>query len=248
VCRREQDVLPDDAIHPARYWHWVEDGRLQCDLRPRFCRLRDSQRGLCFVRARAGEQRVLTTYGRSSGFCVDPIEKKPLNHFLPGTPVLCFGTAGCNLTCHFCQNWDISKSRQVDTLADAACHDSGIATVTVTAGEICEIPRREFFASMDATDIDLKTFDQTFYHELCSGDLATVLETLSFVAHETDTWLEITTLLAGVFPRCARHLGCQTAASSPGRLLIGRRPKVDQSLMAPGRRPSHTPALLQDHI
>jgi pyruvate formate lyase activating enzyme len=105
---------------PGRYWHDLGDGKLQCDLCPRFCRLRDGQRGLCFVRAREGEQIVLTTYGRSSGFCVDPIEKKPLNHFLPGTAVLSFGTAGCNLTCKFCQNWDISKSRQVDTLADAA--------------------------------------------------------------------------------------------------------------------------------
>ena len=105
---------------PGRYWHDLGDGKLQCDLCPRFCRLRDGQRGLCFVRAREGEQIVLTTYGRSSGFCVDPIEKKPLNHFLPGTAVLSFGTAGCNLTCKFCQNWDISKSRLVDTLADAA--------------------------------------------------------------------------------------------------------------------------------
>ncbi len=75
---------------------------------------------MCFVRARQHDQIVLTTYGRSSGFCVDPIEKKPLNHFLPGTPVLSFGTAGCNLACAFCQNWDISKSREMDTLADAA--------------------------------------------------------------------------------------------------------------------------------
>lgn len=104
----------------ARYWHALDDGRIQCDLCPRLCRLHDSQRGLCFVRARAGDHLVLTTYGRSSGYCVDPIEKKPLNHFLPGTPVLSFGTAGCNLTCKFCQNWDISKSREFDTLADQA--------------------------------------------------------------------------------------------------------------------------------
>ena len=104
----------------GRYWHALDDGRIQCDLCPRFCRLNDGQRGLCFVRARAGEQMVLTTYGRSSGYCIDPIEKKPLNHFLPGTPVLSFGTAGCNLTCKFCQNWDISKSREFDTLADQA--------------------------------------------------------------------------------------------------------------------------------
>ena len=82
--------------------------------------MREGQRGMCFVRAVEGGEVVLTTYGRSSGFCVDPIEKKPLNHFLPGTPVLSFGTAGCNLACRFCQNWDISKSKEIDTLADAA--------------------------------------------------------------------------------------------------------------------------------
>jgi len=96
---------------PGRYWHALDDGRIQCDLCPRFCKLNEGQRGLCFVRARTDDQIVLTTYGRSSGYCIDPIEKKPLNHFLPGTPVLSFGTAGCNLTCKFCQNWDISKSR-----------------------------------------------------------------------------------------------------------------------------------------
>jgi pyruvate formate lyase activating enzyme len=106
--------------HPGRYWHSLEDGRLQCDLCPRYCRLHEGQRGLCFVRAREGEQIILTTYGRSSGFCVDPIEKKPLAHFLPGTPVLSFGTAGCNLSCNFCQNWDISKSREMERLSDEA--------------------------------------------------------------------------------------------------------------------------------
>ena len=102
------------------YWHLLEDGRMQCDLCPRACKLHEGQRGLCFVRGRAGNRMVLTSYGRSSGYCIDPIEKKPLNHFLPGTPVLSFGTAGCNLACRFCQNWDISKSREMDTLADAA--------------------------------------------------------------------------------------------------------------------------------
>ena len=106
--------------HPTKYWHKLDDGRIQCDVCPRFCRLHEGQRGFCFVRACQDEQIVLTTYGRSSGYCVDPIEKKPLNHFLPGTPVLSFGTAGCNLGCKFCQNWDISKSREFDTLADQA--------------------------------------------------------------------------------------------------------------------------------
>jgi pyruvate formate lyase activating enzyme len=108
------------ATVATRYWHRLPGGEVQCDVCPRHCRLHEGQRGLCFVRAREGDAVVLTTFGHSSGFCVDPIEKKPLNHFLPGTPVLSFGTAGCNLTCKFCQNWDISKSREVDTLADAA--------------------------------------------------------------------------------------------------------------------------------
>jgi pyruvate formate lyase activating enzyme len=107
-------------IVPVSYWHRLDDGRLECDVCPRACRLQDGQRGLCFVRAREGETMVLASYGRSSGFCVDPIEKKPLHHFLPGSPVLSFGTAGCNLACRFCQNWDISKSRETDTLADEA--------------------------------------------------------------------------------------------------------------------------------
>ena len=118
---------------PARYWHELADGRIQCDLCPRFCHLHDGQRGLCFVRARAGDRLVLTTYGRSSGFCVDPIEKKPLNHFLPGAPVLSYGTAGCNLVCKFCQNWDISKARELDRLIDRASPED-IAEAAVRTG------------------------------------------------------------------------------------------------------------------
>ena len=117
----------------GRYWHRLNDGRLQCDLCPRYCRLRDGQRGLCFVRGRNDDEIVLTTYGRSSGFCMDPIEKKPLNHFLPGTPVLSFGTAGCNLACKFCQNWDISKSREFDRLQTSATPRS-IANTAVSTG------------------------------------------------------------------------------------------------------------------
>jgi pyruvate formate lyase activating enzyme len=110
--------------HPARWWHRLDDGRIQCDVCPRECKLHDGQRGFCFVRAREKDELVLTTYGRSSGFCVDPIEKKPLHHFYPGTSVLSFGTAGCNLGCRFCQNWDISKASQWDALADQASPDA----------------------------------------------------------------------------------------------------------------------------
>lgn len=107
-------------VVPTQYWHTLDDGRIQCDVCPRYCKLHEGQQGMCFVRAREHDQIVLTTYGRSSGYCIDPIEKKPLYHYLPGTPILSFGTAGCNLACKFCQNWDMSKARQMDVLADQA--------------------------------------------------------------------------------------------------------------------------------
>ena len=222
----------DATVVPTKYWHALEDGRIQCDVCPRACKLREGQRGVCFVRARADDQIVLTTYGRSSGFCVDPIEKKPLNHFLPGTSVLSFGTAGCNLACRFCQNWDISKSKEIDTLADAAgpedlaraarelgassvaftyndpivfleyandvadaCHEVGIRTVAVTAGYVCDEPRRDFFAHVDAANVDLKGFTEDFYRHVAGGALAPVLETLEYLVHDTDVWVETTTLL-----------------------------------------------------
>jgi pyruvate formate lyase activating enzyme len=133
---RQQTSSTDQAemgIVSTRFWHPLYDGRLQCDVCPRFCKLREGQRGLCFVRARQNDEIVLTTYGRSSGFCVDPIEKKPLNHFLPGTAVLSFGTAGCNLACKFCQNWDISKSRENDKL-QASASPEAIAEAALETG------------------------------------------------------------------------------------------------------------------
>ena len=221
-----------ETSFPGRYWHVAGDGRIQCDVCPRFCQLRDNQRGLCFVRKREGDQIVLTTYGRSSGFAIDPIEKKPLNHFYPGSSVLSFGTAGCNLSCKFCQNWDISKSREMDTLAsfatpemlaDAcvkqgcksiaytyndpiifleyavdtakACAAAGVKNVAVTAGYMSPEARAEFFSVMDAANIDLKAFTEEFYRTLTKSALAPVLDTLRYVKHETDVWLEITTLL-----------------------------------------------------
>ena len=223
---------PIGDAFPTKYWHAVEDGRIQCDVCPRHCRMHEGQRGLCFVRARKDDAIVLTSYGRSSGFCVDPIEKKPLGHFLPGTPVLSFGTAGCNLSCRFCQNWDMSKAREMDVLADQAdpqaiareaarlgcrsvaftyndpvifmeyaidvaqaCRAAGIRSVAVTAGYMCDEPRRELYAHMDAANVDLKGYSERFYHDICGGHLAPILETLEYIKHETQVWLEITTLL-----------------------------------------------------
>src|SRR5207237_1737044 len=132
MSAREPEAI-EGSHYPGRWWHRMDDGRIQCDLCPRECRLHEGQRGACFVRARENDAMVLTTYGRSSGFCVDPIEKKPLNHFLPGSAVLSFGTAGCNLACKFCQNWDISKSRDMDRLMDQAS-PAGIARAAVKSG------------------------------------------------------------------------------------------------------------------
>ncbi|HUP95915.1 MAG TPA: AmmeMemoRadiSam system radical SAM enzyme [Burkholderiales bacterium] len=221
-----------DTHFPGRWWHLLDDGRMQCDLCPRDCRLHEGQRGACFVRQRVGNEMMLTTYGRSSGFCIDPVEKKPLNHFYPGTSILSFGTAGCNLACKFCQNWDISKSRDMDRLADQAspeaiaaaagqhgcksvaftyndpvifaeyamdiadaCRERGIQSVAVTAGYIHAQARREFYAKMDAANVDLKAFTDEFYFKLCGARLKPVLDTLVYLKHETKVWFEITTLL-----------------------------------------------------
>src|SRR6186997_608860 len=105
----QERLAPNHVV--GRWHHRLDDGRIQCDLCPRYCRLHEGQRAFCFVRQRIGDEIQLTSYGKATGFCIDPIEKKPLNHFHPGTPVLSFGTAGCNLGCKFCQNWDISKAK-----------------------------------------------------------------------------------------------------------------------------------------
>ncbi|MCL2784265.1 MAG: AmmeMemoRadiSam system radical SAM enzyme [Propionibacteriaceae bacterium] len=216
----------------ATYWHQLDNSSVQCDLCPRRCRLRPGQRGFCFVRENIDGQLDLTTYGRSSGFAVDPIEKKPLYHVLPGSKVLSFGTAGCNLACRFCQNWELSTASTADLLQRKAT-PSGIAemaaytkshgvaytyndpvifaeyaidvaqavreqqllNIAVTAGYIWGDARADFFASMDATNVDLKSFNPEFYRRIVGGRLDFVLDTLAYIAHETQCWLEITTLL-----------------------------------------------------
>ncbi|MBN1270364.1 MAG: AmmeMemoRadiSam system radical SAM enzyme [Kiritimatiellae bacterium] len=274
-----QDIIEGKT---ARYWHRLADGRLQCDVCPNECKLKPGQRGACFVRASDGERMVLTTYGRSSGFCVDPIEKKPLNQFLPGSAILSFGTAGCNLRCRFCQNWNISRSRQMDTLAARAapeeiaraaveqgcrsvaftynepvifleyavdiaraCREAGVKTVAVTAGYVHGDARKEFFAHMDAANVDLKAFTEEFYREYCGGHLQTVLDTLIHLKRETRVWVEITTLLIpgandsdqevkALSAWVARELGVEVpvhfTAFHPDFELIDRPPTPRQTL------------------
>ena len=231
MSKIERTML-DPGIVQADWWHKLPNGRIQCDLCPRLCKLRAGQRGFCFVRQARTDDMVLTSYGRASGFCIDPIEKKPLNHFYPGTRIFSFGTAGCNLGCRFCQNWDISKAREIDRLSDwaspetvaeaaaemgchsiaftyndptifaeyaidcaIAAHDRGLKTVAVTAGYISPKARQDFYAHLDAANIDLKAFTEQFYRKLCFAALQPVLDTLRWVKQETDIWLEVTTLL-----------------------------------------------------
>ncbi|HEX4982010.1 MAG TPA: AmmeMemoRadiSam system radical SAM enzyme [Ilumatobacteraceae bacterium] len=271
----------DSFTVPTKYWHSLDDGRVQCDVCPRACKLRDGQRGVCFVRARQDDQIVLTTYGRSSGFCIDPIEKKPVNHFLPGSAVFSFGTAGCNVACRFCQNWDISKSKEIDTLADEAspetiartaaelgcrsvaftyndptifleyaidvadaCHDVGVATIAVTAGYISPEPRSDFYAHIDAANVDLKGFTEDFYRHTCGAELGAVLDTLVYLAG-TDVWFELTTLLIpglndsdeelhAMTTWVVEHLGCDVpmhfTAFHPDYRMLDRPPTPPATL------------------
>lgn len=224
-----------DGTVAGQWWTTLDNStpqKILCQLCPRHCHLNPGDKGFCFVRENRDGQMILNTYGRSTGFCIDPIEKKPLNHFLPGTPVLSFGTAGCNLGCKFCQNWDISKSREVkrlshiatpESIASAAhnsgcrsvaftyndpviwaeyaidtaiaCHERGIKTVAVTAGYITPEARPEFFAHMDAANVDLKAFTEEFYFRVTSSHLQPVLDTLVYLKHQTNVWFELTNLL-----------------------------------------------------
>ncbi|MHA1539873.1 MAG: AmmeMemoRadiSam system radical SAM enzyme [Alphaproteobacteria bacterium] len=231
--RMKTSTQDNPTLVTSKYWEDIGDGVVRCTICPRLCQFKkEGQRGFCFVRKRHKGKVALSAYGKSGGFCIDPIEKKPLNHFLPGTSVLSFGTVGCNLGCKFCQNWTASKSRKDEQLsADStpegivaaakhygcrsvaftyndpvtsmeyaiavskACHAADIKTVAVTAGYMMPAPRAEFYQHIDAANIDLKAFTEEFYWKKTKSHLKTILETLQYVKHETNTWLEITNLV-----------------------------------------------------
>src|SRR5512138_3256277 len=220
-------------MHEARYWEPAGDGKVLCTLCPRECRIGEGQDGFCYVRRNRGGRLVTAGWGRTTGFAVDPIEKKPLNHFLPGSTVLSFGTAGCNLGCRFCQNWDISKAREDERLSEDAwtpervvdlalrerspglaftyndpiiwaeyaidvakeAHARGLFTVFVTNGYVSPGAREEIFRHMDATNVDLKAFTESFYPTQTLSHLAPVLDTLEWLARETQVWVEVTNLV-----------------------------------------------------
>ena len=245
----------EPGVVRGNWWHRTADGRVQCHLCPRLCRLWDGQRGFCFVRSARNSEMVLTSYGRAHAYAIDPIEKKPLFHFYPGSRVLSLGTVGCNLGCRYCQNWELSRARRDDRSTQEAAPNEvvevaqhigcigvaftyndptvfaeyaidcaaeararGLRTVAVSNGYIMPEARREFYAHMDAANIDLKALSEPFYRKICLAHLAPVLDTLAWLKHETTVWLEVTTLLVpgqndsdaqieALAGWCAEHLG-----------------------------------------
>ncbi|MCB0747754.1 MAG: AmmeMemoRadiSam system radical SAM enzyme, partial [Ignavibacteriae bacterium] len=220
------------SSHLAKWWEVQSNGKILCSLCPRYCTIGNGQKGFCYIRENIDNKLYSIGYGRPTGFAVDPIEKKPLSHFLPGTNVLSFGTAGCNLGCKFCQNWTTSKSKIDDINSTEAtpeevvklakkyhtpsiaytyndptifgeyvidiskiAREENIKNVMVTAGYIDKQARKEVYNYIDAANVDLKAFTETFYHNLTFSHLNDVLDTLIWLKNETNVWLEITTLL-----------------------------------------------------
>jgi pyruvate formate lyase activating enzyme len=216
----------------AKWWELQQNGKILCTLCPRYCTIGEGQKGFCYIRENIDNKLYSIGYGRPTGFGIDPIEKKPLSHFLPGTNILSFGTAGCNLGCKFCQNWTMSKSKIDDinslratpedvvriakkyntpsiayTYNDPTifgeyvidisriAREEKIKSVMVTAGYIDKNARKDVYKYIDAANVDLKAFTETFYHKLTFSHLQDVLDTLIWLKHDTDIWLEITTLL-----------------------------------------------------
>ena len=270
---------------PARWRHSEppDDVAIVCELCPRQCRIAGGNAGYCFARQNHDGQLVSAVYGRSTGFCVDPIEKKPLYHFLPGTPTLSFGAIGCNLGCHHCQNWQTSRCRSFDVLveqatpdmiADAArqlgcpsvsltynepivwaeyavdtaraCRQQGVKTVAVTNGYIRPEPAKWFFEYIDAANVDLKSFRDAFYHNITGGALQPVLDTLVYLAKETNVWLEITNLVIPgendssdelkemcdwIVTELGNHVPLHFSAFHPAHQLLHRPPTDAETLL-----------------
>lgn len=216
----------------AKWWKPTENDKILCTLCPRYCKIGEGQPGFCFIRQNHNGKLYTLGYARPTGFAIDPIEKKPLNHFIPGSEILSFGTAGCNLGCKFCQNWTMSKAKIDDlnsikaepedvvalakgnSVASIAytyndptifgeyvidisklAGEEGIKSVMVTAGYIDKKAREDIYKYIDAANVDLKAFTETFYHKLTFSHITPVLDTLKWLKNDTDVWLEITTLL-----------------------------------------------------
>lgn len=219
-------------LKKAKWWKPIDRNKLLCTLCPRYCEIGKGQPGFCYIRQNINGELYSIGYGRPTGFAIDPVEKKPLNHFLPGSSILSFGTAGCNLGCKFCQNWSISKAKLDDNNSIYAspedvillakkystpsiaftyndptifgeyvidisriARQEGINSVMVTAGYIDKDARKEVYQFVDAANVDLKGFTEKFYHKNTFSHLKDVLDTIFWLKHETNIWIELTTLL-----------------------------------------------------
>ncbi|UWZ83611.1 AmmeMemoRadiSam system radical SAM enzyme [Occallatibacter riparius] len=215
----------------ARFYEKQAEKRIQCKLCPRACVVGDRERGYCGVRENRGGTYYTLVYSRACAAHIDPIEKKPFFHYLPGTMAFSVATAGCNVNCKFCQNWDISQSRPeqvpanyapparvaelarqsacptiaytysepvvfVEYLMDTADagHAAGIRSIVVSNGYIQEEPLRRAYGKMDAVKIDLKSFSESYYRQVVSGQLKPVLETL-VALRRMEKWLEVVYLV-----------------------------------------------------
>jgi pyruvate formate lyase activating enzyme len=222
----------DESLHEARWWETEPNGKVHCYLCPRHCHIGEGQAGFCFIRANEGGKLYSLGYAHPAALQIDPIEKKPLNHFLPGTRVFSMGTAGCNMGCFFCQNWDISKSRSDQVHSShmppedvvqlairsgcpsiaftyneptiwgeyvidicAAAKEYGINTVMVSNGYITYDSFHDIYDHIDAANIDLKAFTESFYGRVTLTHLQPVLETLQWLKNETNVWFELTNLM-----------------------------------------------------
>ena len=242
---KELAILQEtEQLHEASWWEAEPGGRVHCYLCPRHCHIHAGQSGFCFIRVNRGGKLYSLGYGSPAALQIDPIEKKPLSHFLPGSRVFSMGTAGCNMGCFFCQNWDISKSRQdqvrsqrvapedVPLLAiEHSCEsiaftyneptiwgeyvidickaakDHGLKTVMVSNGYITREAFHDIYDHIDAANIDLKAFTETFYGKITLTHLQPVLDTLQWLKNETSVWFELTNLLIPTLNDGAAEIG-----------------------------------------
>jgi len=219
------------VLHPAEFFKKLEDKEIECELCPRKCLIGDKERGYCGARENIDGEYYTLVYGKPCSTNVDPIEKKPFFHFLPGSLAFSIATAGCNLNCKFCQNWQISQFRpeqikSVDmspgevaaqaqrykcesiayTYSEPTifyeymrdCAAAGAAmnlrSVMISAGYIQPEPLEKLIPHLSAVKIDLKSFREKYYDEICNGQLKPVLDTL-MTLKKSGIWFEIVYLM-----------------------------------------------------
>lgn len=221
-------------MEKAQLWEKTEDGNVHCFLCGHQCRIAPDKSGFCGVRQNRGGELFTRAYGRVIAANVDPIEKKPLYHFLPGTASFSIAAPGCNFRCGFCQNWEISQptpgempetagmplspGQIVDSALAKGCRSisytyteptvffeyalataalaraKGLANVFVTNGYMSKQAIEAARPFVDAANIDLKSFRDDFYREVCAGTLAPVLDSIRLM-RSAGIWVEVTTLV-----------------------------------------------------